>query len=69
MCVCVYVSEEDASVSQLFLCDKFGLKITERSARVYLGCIDLNCNKKKGQMDAVLRLRRDLRMRGAEQSA
>lgn len=44
--------KEDAPVSQLSLCDKFGLNGSEERAR--LGCIFLNCNKRKGHVDAVL---------------
>lgn len=58
--------EEDAPVSQLLLCDKFGLNRTEERAR--LGSIYLNCNKRKGQADAVLGCGEIRSARRAEQS-
>ncbi len=58
--------EEDA---QFLLCCKFGLKISKRSVSGRIGCIFLNCNQRKGQVDAVWGFGEIGGVSGAEQSA
>lgn len=61
------VREEDALVSQLLLCDKFGLNVAEERARP--GWIHLTCDKReKGQVRAVLGCGEIRSARRAEQS-
>lgn len=59
---------KDAPVLQMLFCDKFEQKIAKRSALLCAECIFLNCNKRKGQVDAVLGCKEICTVEQAEQS-
>lgn len=52
----------------MLFCDKFEQKIAKRSALLCAECIFLNCNKRKGQVDAVLGCKEICTVEQAEQS-
>lgn len=58
---------KDAPVLQMLFCDKFEQKIAKRSALLCAECIFLNCNKRKGQVDAVLGCKEICTVEQAEQ--
>lgn len=59
---------KDAPVLQMLFCDKFEQKIAKRSALLCAECIFLNCNNRKGQVDAVLGCKEICTVERAEQS-
>lgn len=59
---------KDAPVLQMLFCDKFEQKIAKRSALLCAECIFLNCNKRKGQVDAILGCKEICTVEQAEQS-